>query len=55
MMKKKYLIPIVEIVASQLDDHLMDHSYGWADAKGSGLDDQEGDEDIIENKKLWAD
>ena len=55
MMKKKYRSPIVEIVASRLDDQLMDHSYGWADAKGSGLDDQEGDEDIIENKKLWED
>ena len=32
-MKKKYIRPTLDVVASKLSEQLMGHSYGWADAK----------------------
>lgn len=55
MMKRKYLSPVVEVVTSKLKGQLLGHSYGWADAKGFGSDEQEDDEDVIKNKNLWED
>ena len=55
MMKKKYRSPIVEIVASHLKGQLMDHSYGWADAKGTNDNDPENEEGQIQNRNLWDD
>ena len=37
-MKKKYIRPTLDVVASQLNEHLMDHSFGWADAKEQNVD-----------------
>ena len=59
-MKKKYIRPTLDVVASQLNEHLMDHSYGWADAKGGysdGVwgDDQDPEDDQIQNRNLWDD
>ena len=55
-MKKKYIRPTLDVVSSQLDEHLMDHSYGWVDAKGNqdwiGEEDEDGQ---IQNKNLWDD
>ena len=55
MTKKKYIIPVVEVVASHLKGQLMDHSYGWADAKGTNDNDPENEDEIIVNKNLWED
>ena len=55
MMKKKYISPILEIVASHLKGQLMDHSYGWADAKGTIDNDSEDEEGKIQNSNLWDD
>lgn len=55
MMKRKYLSPVVEVVASLLKSRLMNHSYGWADAKGFSSDEQEDGEEVIKSKNLWED
>ena len=55
MMKKKYIIPVVEVVASRLKGQLMDHSYGWADAKGTTDNEQENEDGQIQNRNLWDD
>ncbi len=58
-MKKVYICPTLDVVASQLNEHLMDHSYGYADAKGTpnGVwDEDQNDEDgHVQNKNLWDD
>ena len=58
-MKKVYIRPTLDVVASQLYEHLMDHSYGWADAKGdpNGVweDDQDGEDGQIQIRNLWDD
>ena len=54
-MKKVYIRPTLDVVASQLNEHLLDHSYGWADAKGSQDWLGEEEEEVIQNKNLWDD
>ena len=52
-MKRKYLSPFVEVVASLLKDRLMGHSYGWADAKEQTF---ENEETLFntDTKNIWA-
>ena len=52
-MKKKYIRPTLEVVASQLNEHLMDHSFGWADAKEQTF---ENEETLFntDTKNIWA-
>ena len=40
-MKKKYIRPTLDVVASQLNEQLMDHSFGWADAKEQTFENEE--------------
>ena len=59
-MKKKYIVPTVDFVVTQVDEHLMKHSNDWADAKGGypdGVwgDDQDPNDDQIKNRNLWDD
>ena len=58
-MKKKYIRPTLDVVASKLSEQLMGHSYGWADAKGNpnGVwgDDQEDEDGQIQSRNLWDD
>ena len=58
-MKKKYIRPTLDVVASQLNEQLMKHSYDWADAKGdpNGVwdDDQNGEDGQIQSRNLWDD
>ena len=52
-MKKKYLIPTIEVVASQLEGNLLSHSDDWADAKGNpGGWGGNGGGQVIENGKM---
>lgn len=54
-MKKKYISPVVEIVASQLNQEVLaGHSGEWGDAKGINFDDDEENENSdTEIKSLW--
>lgn len=58
-MKKKYIRPTLDVVASQLNEHFMDHTFGWVDAKGTpnGVwdEDQNGEDGEIQPKNLWDD
>ena len=54
-MRKEYIRPTIDVVASRLNEHLLDHSYGWADAKGNQDWLGEDEEDVIQNKNLWED
>jgi hypothetical protein len=51
MMKKKYIRPATDMVASQLNEHLLTQSNDWADAKGNpGV--WGGGGQVIENGKM---
>lgn len=57
-MKKKYISPVVEIVASQLNQEVLaGHSGEWGDAKDMTFSD--GEEEVGNNdlqiKDLWDD
>ena len=56
-MKKMYICPAVEIVASLLNQEVMaGHSGEWGDAKGINFDDDEENENSdTEIKNLWDD
>ena len=52
-MKKVYIRPTLDVVASQLNEQLMGHSFGWADPKGNpGGWGGNGGGQVIENGKL---
>jgi len=55
-MKKKYIRPTLDVVASQLNVHLM-HSYDWAQTKGIDFDNEDpnGEEGQVQPKNLWDD
>ena len=40
-MKKEYIIPVLEIVSSLMEQPMMEHSYDWADAKENSFDEEE--------------
>ena len=52
-MKKKYIRPTLDVVASQLNEHLLDHSFDWADAKEQTF---ENEETLFntDTKNIWA-
>lgn len=54
-MKKLYICPVAEIVASQLNQEVLaGHSGEWGDAKGISFDDSEDNENNdTEIKNLW--
>ena len=57
-MRKEYIRPETDVVASQLNEHLLDHSYGWADAKGNRDawdDEDQSNVDDLKNRNLWDD
>ena len=57
-MRKEYIRPITDVVASQLNNNLLDHSYGWADAKGNPDawdDENQSNVDDLKNRNLWDD
>ena len=57
-MRKVYIRPETDVVASQLNEHLLDHSYGWADAKGNPDawdDENQSNVDGLKNRNLWDD
>lgn len=57
-MKKKYIRPTLDVVASQLSSNLMDHSNDWGGAKetnGFGDEDQENENGQIQIRNLWDD
>ena len=51
-MRKKYISPTIDVVASQLNEHLLDHSYGWVEAKGTPNGWGGGGSQVIENGKM---
>lgn len=56
-MKKKYIRPTLDVVASQLNEHLMDHSFGWADAKNQDMADEPAEKKPLEDlqfRNIWA-
>lgn len=55
-MKKVYISPVTEIVASQMNQEVMaGHSQGWGDAKGINFDEDAQDEEDLTPKNLWDD
>lgn len=52
MMKKKYIRPATDMVASQLNEQLLTQSNDWADAKGNPNGWGGGGGQVIENGKL---
>lgn len=57
-MRKEYIRPITDVVTSQLNINLLDHSYGWADAKGNPDawdDEDQSNVDDLKNRNLWED
>ncbi len=58
-MKKKYICPTLDVVASQLNENLLDHSNDWGVAKGTSngvWDEDQNDEDgQALPKNLWDD
>lgn len=55
-MKKVYISPVTEIVASQMNQEVMaGHSQGWNDAKGINFDEDAQDEEDLTPKNLWDD
>ncbi len=55
-MKKMYICPAVEIVASLLNQEVMaGHSGEWGDAKGFNFEDDEENEEKMEINNLWDD
>ena len=54
-MKKKYIRPTLDVVASQLNEHLMDYSFGWADAKEQNVEDVKEKKPLedLEFRNIW--
>ncbi|MCR5130265.1 MAG: hypothetical protein K6C10_02245 [Prevotella sp.] len=55
-MKKVYISPVIEIVATRLNEQLMQdgHSFDWADAKGLNFEDEDSDDDTNwSSKNIW--
>lgn len=58
-MKKKYIRPTLDVVASQLNENLLDHSNDWGGAKGTSNgvwdEDQNEEDGQAQPRNLWDD